>query len=173
MALLKVLAVEPDRRGTASSALQSEFFTSVPLPSDLSTLPKYPPSKEFDAKLRDEEARRQRAPVVKDMEGIPKNQRLCQHQLVLLGRNQERSKKCITQKASARSTFLKRIVALAFLLILRKEEHQMASPILASQFNQVHMDLHGILRCDLHSLRMVQWQEKQSVGGCLVRPIHL
>ncbi|KAF9625518.1 hypothetical protein IFM89_023829, partial [Coptis chinensis] len=28
---------------------------------DPSTLPKYPPSKEFDTKLRDEEARRQRA----------------------------------------------------------------------------------------------------------------
>ncbi|XP_062026237.1 probable serine/threonine-protein kinase At1g09600 [Rosa rugosa] len=62
MALLEVLlAVEPDRRGTASSALQSEFFTSMPLPCDPSTLPKYPPSKEFDAKLRDEEARRRRA----------------------------------------------------------------------------------------------------------------
>lgn len=62
MALLEVLlAVEPDRRGTASSALQSEFFTSMPLPCDPSTLPKYPPSKEFDAKIRDEEARRRRA----------------------------------------------------------------------------------------------------------------
>ncbi|XP_021824542.1 probable serine/threonine-protein kinase At1g09600 isoform X1 [Prunus avium] len=62
LALLEVLlAVEPESRGTASSALHSEFFTSLPLPSDPSTLPKYPPSKEFDAKLRDEEARRRRA----------------------------------------------------------------------------------------------------------------
>ena len=35
-----------------------QFFTSKPLPCDPSCLPKYPPSKEFDAKLRDEEARR-------------------------------------------------------------------------------------------------------------------
>ncbi|KAI5356387.1 hypothetical protein L3X38_009282 [Prunus dulcis] len=63
LALLEVLlAVEPESRGTASSALHSEFFTSLPLPSDPSSLPKYPPSKEFDAKLRDEEARRRRAP---------------------------------------------------------------------------------------------------------------
>ncbi|XP_062095234.1 probable serine/threonine-protein kinase At1g09600 [Humulus lupulus] len=56
-----LLAVEPEGRGTASSALQSEFFTMKPLPCDPLTLPKYPPSKEFDAKLRDEEARRQKA----------------------------------------------------------------------------------------------------------------
>lgn len=35
-----------------------QFFTTKPLPCDPSCLPKYPPSKEFDAKLRDEEARR-------------------------------------------------------------------------------------------------------------------
>lgn len=56
-----LLAVEPDNRGSASSALQNEFFTTQPLPCDPSILPKYPPSKEFDAKLRDEEARRQKA----------------------------------------------------------------------------------------------------------------
>ncbi|XP_050128949.1 probable serine/threonine-protein kinase At1g09600 [Malus sylvestris] len=62
LALLEVLLdVEPEGRGTASSALQSEFFTSLPLPCDPSSLPKYPPSKEFDAKLRDEEARRRKA----------------------------------------------------------------------------------------------------------------
>ncbi|XP_022945343.1 probable serine/threonine-protein kinase At1g09600 [Cucurbita moschata] len=64
LALLDILlAVEPDGRGTASSALQSEFFTTKPLPSEPSTLPKYPPSKEFDVKLRDEENRRRRAPI--------------------------------------------------------------------------------------------------------------
>ncbi|XP_021891645.1 probable serine/threonine-protein kinase At1g09600 [Carica papaya] len=62
LALLEVLlAVEPEDRGTASSALQSEFFTTNPLPCDPSSLPKYPPSKEFDAKLREEETRRQKA----------------------------------------------------------------------------------------------------------------
>ncbi|XVE67500.1 hypothetical protein DITRI_Ditri08aG0166100 [Diplodiscus trichospermus] len=62
LALLEVLlAIEPECRGTASSALQSEFFTTNPLPCDPSSLPKYPPSKEFDVKLREEESRRQRA----------------------------------------------------------------------------------------------------------------
>ncbi|XP_022764110.1 probable serine/threonine-protein kinase At1g09600 isoform X2 [Durio zibethinus] len=40
---------------------KTEFFTTQPLACDPSSLPKYPPSKEIDAKLRDEEARRQRA----------------------------------------------------------------------------------------------------------------
>ncbi|KAK6121231.1 hypothetical protein DH2020_045005 [Rehmannia glutinosa] len=59
--LESLLAFEPERRGSTTSALHSEFFTSKPLPCDPSSLPKYPPSKEYDAKARDEEARRQRA----------------------------------------------------------------------------------------------------------------
>ncbi|CAN4110751.1 unnamed protein product [Withania somnifera] len=55
-----LLAFEPEYRGSATLALQNEFFTTKPLPCDPSSLPKYPPSKEFDAKMRDEEARRQR-----------------------------------------------------------------------------------------------------------------
>ncbi|KAK9285135.1 hypothetical protein L1049_024320 [Liquidambar formosana] len=54
-----LLSIEPGQRGTAASALKSEFFTTKPLACDPSSLPKYPPSKEIDAKLRDEEARRQ------------------------------------------------------------------------------------------------------------------
>ncbi|KAK6940340.1 Protein kinase domain [Dillenia turbinata] len=60
-----LLSVEPEARGSAASVLQSEFFTTNPLPCDPSTLPKYPASKEFDAKLRDEEARRKKAEAVK------------------------------------------------------------------------------------------------------------
>ncbi|KAK3027688.1 hypothetical protein RJ639_041398 [Escallonia herrerae] len=60
-----LLAMEPEERGTAASALSSEFFVTKPLPCDPSSLPKYPPSKEFDAKLRDEEARRRKAEAVK------------------------------------------------------------------------------------------------------------
>nr|QYW07107.1 cyclin-dependent kinase like 8 [Dimocarpus longan] len=56
-----LLSVDPAHRGTASSALSSEFFTTQPLACDPSSLPKYPPSKEIDAKLRDEESRRLRA----------------------------------------------------------------------------------------------------------------
>uniref|UniRef100_A0A0D9X3R6 Protein kinase domain-containing protein n=1 Tax=Leersia perrieri TaxID=77586 RepID=A0A0D9X3R6_9ORYZ len=63
-----LLAVEPENRGTAGSALGSEFFTTKPYACDPSSLPKYPPSKEYDAKLRDEEARRQRAAAVKGHE---------------------------------------------------------------------------------------------------------
>ncbi|KAM1465730.1 hypothetical protein COP2_045569 [Malus domestica] len=54
----KLLAIEPETRGSAASALSSEFFSTHPLPCDPSDLPKYRPSKEFDAKLRDEEKRR-------------------------------------------------------------------------------------------------------------------
>ncbi|KAH0776663.1 hypothetical protein KY290_008074 [Solanum tuberosum] len=60
-----LLSIEPERRGTASSALNSEFFSTKPLPCDPSTLPKYPPSKEYDAKIREEEARRRKAESVK------------------------------------------------------------------------------------------------------------
>ncbi|CAI0474588.1 unnamed protein product [Linum tenue] len=56
-----LLSIDPADRGTAAFALRSEFFTTKPLPCDPSSLPKYPPSKEFDAKMRDEEARRQGA----------------------------------------------------------------------------------------------------------------
>ncbi|GLT26357.1 hypothetical protein SLA2020_014320 [Shorea laevis] len=56
-----LLSIDPADRGSAASALKCEFFTTKPLPCDPSSLPKYPPSKEFDAKIRDEEARRQGA----------------------------------------------------------------------------------------------------------------
>ncbi|KAL9255347.1 putative serine/threonine-protein kinase [Drosera capensis] len=54
-----LLSVDPADRGSAASALKSEFFTTKPYPCDPSSLPKYTPSKELDAKMRDEEARRQ------------------------------------------------------------------------------------------------------------------
>jgi serine/threonine protein kinase len=60
LALLEtLLSVNPDDRGTATAALKSEFFSTRPLPCDPSSLPKYPPSKELDARMRDEESRRQ------------------------------------------------------------------------------------------------------------------
>ncbi|KAJ0054010.1 hypothetical protein Pint_02256 [Pistacia integerrima] len=54
-----LLSVDPALRGTAAFALNNEFFTTQPFACDPSRLPKYPPSKEIDAKLRDEELRRQ------------------------------------------------------------------------------------------------------------------
>ncbi|KAF3951671.1 hypothetical protein CMV_022705 [Castanea mollissima] len=61
----KLLSIEPEKRGSAASALRSEFFTTKPLPLEPSSLPKYPPCKEIDAKLRDEEERRRKAENVK------------------------------------------------------------------------------------------------------------
>ncbi|OVA04356.1 Protein kinase domain [Macleaya cordata] len=56
-----LLAIDPAERQTATAALSSEFFTTKPFACEPSSLPQYPPSKEMDAKLRDEEARRLRA----------------------------------------------------------------------------------------------------------------
>ncbi|XP_030549395.1 probable serine/threonine-protein kinase At1g54610 isoform X2 [Rhodamnia argentea] len=56
-----LISVDPSQRGTAAFALRSEFFTTSPLPCDPSSLPKYPPSKEIDMKLREEEVRRRGA----------------------------------------------------------------------------------------------------------------
>ncbi|URD82521.1 serine threonine-protein kinase [Musa troglodytarum] len=55
-----LLAIDPAERLTATAALNSEFFNAPPYACDPSSLPKYPPSKEMDAKLRDEETRRQK-----------------------------------------------------------------------------------------------------------------
>lgn len=41
-----------------------QFFNTEPLACDPSTLPKYPPSKEMDAKRRDDEARRSVVSVI-------------------------------------------------------------------------------------------------------------
>ncbi|KAI6678883.1 hypothetical protein NL676_039679 [Syzygium grande] len=66
--------VEPERVWAASSALRNEFFTSNPLPCDPSSLPKYPSSKEYGARLRDEEARKRKATAgkVRGLEAIIK-----------------------------------------------------------------------------------------------------
>ncbi|KAL6996884.1 hypothetical protein U1Q18_007011 [Sarracenia purpurea var. burkii] len=53
-----LLTIDPHERGSASAALHSEFFITEPYACEPSCLPKYPPSKEIDVKLRDEEARR-------------------------------------------------------------------------------------------------------------------
>ncbi|KAJ0239565.1 Protein kinase superfamily protein [Hirschfeldia incana] len=43
-----LLSIDPDSRGTAATALNSEYFTTEPLACAPSSLPKYPPSKEMD-----------------------------------------------------------------------------------------------------------------------------
>lgn len=55
-----LLTIDPDARGSATEALNSEFFTTEPYACEPSSLPTFPPSKEMDIKLRDEAARRQR-----------------------------------------------------------------------------------------------------------------
>ncbi|XP_022736950.1 probable serine/threonine-protein kinase At1g54610 [Durio zibethinus] len=55
-----LLSIDPEERSTATEALNSEFFTTEPYACEPSSLPKYPPCKELDVKLRDEETRRQR-----------------------------------------------------------------------------------------------------------------
>ncbi|KAK1435837.1 hypothetical protein QVD17_01607 [Tagetes erecta] len=64
-----LLSIEPYKRGTASSALASEYFKTKPYACEPSSLPKYPPSKEIDAKHREDSrrknhVRRTRAPEV-------------------------------------------------------------------------------------------------------------
>ena len=68
-----LLAIDPDERLTATAALHSEFFTTKPYACEPSSLPKYPPSKEMDAKLRDEEARRLRAAGKANADGVKKS----------------------------------------------------------------------------------------------------
>ncbi|CAN6889243.1 unnamed protein product [Brassica oleracea] len=60
-----LFSIDPEKRGTASSALMSEYFNTKPYACDPSTLPKYPPNKEMDAKYREELQRRRRATIKK------------------------------------------------------------------------------------------------------------
>ncbi|KAI4352530.1 hypothetical protein L6164_006770 [Bauhinia variegata] len=53
-----LLSIDPDKRGTASSAIMSEYFSTKPYACDPPSLPKYPPNKEMDAKNREEARRR-------------------------------------------------------------------------------------------------------------------
>ncbi|CAG7899626.1 unnamed protein product, partial [Brassica rapa] len=53
-----LLSVEPHKRGTASTALVSQYFTSEPFACDPSSLPVYSPSKEIDAKHREDATRK-------------------------------------------------------------------------------------------------------------------
>ncbi|KAK9073244.1 hypothetical protein SSX86_007568 [Deinandra increscens subsp. villosa] len=56
-----LLSVEPYKRGTASSALASEYFKTKPYGCDPSSLPKYSPNKEIDAKHREDSRRKKPA----------------------------------------------------------------------------------------------------------------
>ncbi|KAL0799760.1 hypothetical protein Bca101_054935 [Brassica carinata] len=53
-----LLSVEPHKRGTASTSLLSQYFATKPYACDPSSLPVYSPSKEIDAKHREETTRK-------------------------------------------------------------------------------------------------------------------
>ncbi|XP_022773744.1 protein IMPAIRED IN BABA-INDUCED STERILITY 1-like [Durio zibethinus] len=61
-----LLSVEPHKRGTASSSLMSEYFHTKPYACDPSSLPKYAPNKEIDAKQRDELRRKKSGSRTRD-----------------------------------------------------------------------------------------------------------
>ncbi|XP_061346661.1 protein IMPAIRED IN BABA-INDUCED STERILITY 1-like [Gastrolobium bilobum] len=56
--LQTLLSVEPNKRGTASSALTLEYFKTKPYACDPSSIPNYPPSKEIDSKDEEESRRK-------------------------------------------------------------------------------------------------------------------
>ncbi|KAK4477595.1 hypothetical protein RD792_016831 [Penstemon davidsonii] len=68
------LSIEPYKRGSASSALLSEYFNTKPYACDPSSLPKYPPNKEIDAKLR-EDAKRKKAGAIARAQSGSRNPR--------------------------------------------------------------------------------------------------
>ncbi|CAJ1947049.1 unnamed protein product [Sphenostylis stenocarpa] len=53
-----LLSIDSSNRGTASSALMSEYFSTKPYACSPSSLPKYPPSKEMDVKSQEESSRK-------------------------------------------------------------------------------------------------------------------
>ncbi|GAV61723.1 Pkinase domain-containing protein [Cephalotus follicularis] len=69
-----LLSVDPSERGTASSALMSEYFHTQPYACEPSSLPKYPPNKEIDARQRDELRRKNAGARMRDS-GAPRKPR--------------------------------------------------------------------------------------------------
>ncbi|KAL6855945.1 hypothetical protein ACP4OV_018747 [Aristida adscensionis] len=71
-----LLSVEPYKRGTASGALSSEFFKTKPYACEPSSLPKYAPNKEMDAKLREDSLRRKASSRVHGQDASKRSSRL-------------------------------------------------------------------------------------------------
>ncbi|XP_024974937.1 protein IMPAIRED IN BABA-INDUCED STERILITY 1-like [Cynara cardunculus var. scolymus] len=53
-----LISVEPEKRATAKSALQAEYFYTRPYACDPASMPKYSPNKEIDARFRDQAGRK-------------------------------------------------------------------------------------------------------------------
>ncbi|XP_062204157.1 protein IMPAIRED IN BABA-INDUCED STERILITY 1-like isoform X2 [Phragmites australis] len=56
--LATLLSLDPTARGTAATALDSDYFRTPPYACEPSSLPKYAPNKEMDAKFREDSRRR-------------------------------------------------------------------------------------------------------------------
>ncbi|KAE8724841.1 putative serine/threonine-protein kinase [Hibiscus syriacus] len=69
------LSIEPHKRGTASSALASEYFCTKPYPCEPSSLPKYSPKKDFDAKQQDDLRRKKFGAKIRDPVGVMRKAR--------------------------------------------------------------------------------------------------
>lgn len=59
-----LLSLEPSKRGTATSALESEYFKTEPYACDPASLPKYPPNRDIHAKAREETRRKKPSGIV-------------------------------------------------------------------------------------------------------------
>lgn len=68
--LQTLLSVEPYKRGTATTALESDYFKANPCACEPSSLPKYPPNKEIDAKCREDSKRKRTSRVTSKANGL-------------------------------------------------------------------------------------------------------
>ncbi|KAH1215688.1 Protein IMPAIRED IN BABA-INDUCED STERILITY 1 [Glycine max] len=70
-----LLSIDPGNRGTASSALMSEYFSTKPYACNASSLPKYPPSKEMDAKSMGDSSRKKTGGKMREVATSRRQQR--------------------------------------------------------------------------------------------------
>ncbi|XP_042024428.1 protein IMPAIRED IN BABA-INDUCED STERILITY 1-like [Salvia splendens] len=70
-----LLGIQPAKRGTAASALQSEYFNTRPYACDPSSMPKFPPNKEMDAKAREDERRMKGLSTRQEAAAVSRNPR--------------------------------------------------------------------------------------------------
>ncbi|KAL3622404.1 hypothetical protein CASFOL_033815 [Castilleja foliolosa] len=74
------LSFEPYKRGNAISALESKYFNTLPYACDPTSLPKYPPNKEIDAKIRDDAKRKKSGSSVPAQSGSRMPKRIHKNQ---------------------------------------------------------------------------------------------
>ena len=70
-----LLSIDPNKRGTASSALISEYFNTKPYACNPSNLPKYSPSKEMDAKGYEDTSRKKTEDKMREVATSKRQQR--------------------------------------------------------------------------------------------------